>query len=183
LDESRIIARARAGDPAAERALYDAHVDRVYRLAHRMTGDAALAEDMTQEVFLRVFVKLEEFRGDAALSTWLHAITTRVVLNGLRKVRRLRDREIGLEAAPERPAPAEIDPELRRMLHRAIDELKEELRMVFVMHDAEGFKHAEIAGALDIPVGTSKNRLFRARREIRAGLARAGFDPAQENAS
>jgi RNA polymerase sigma-70 factor (ECF subfamily) len=183
LNESRVIARARAGDPDAERALFAAHVDRVYRLAFRMTGDADLAEDMTQETFLRAFAKLEEFRGDAALSTWLHAITTRVVLNGLRKVRRLRHRETDLEQMAEPPAPADDDPELRRLLHRIIDTLKDELRMVFVMHDVEGYKHTEIAAALAIPVGTSKNRLFRARREIRTELARAGLDLAREDAS
>lgn len=106
MGSNQLVAQARAGDPAAERALFEAHVDRVYRLAFRMTGDTDLAEDRTQETFRRAFAKLEEFRGDAALSTWLHAITTRVVLNGLRKVRRLRQRETALDAAGDRPAPA-----------------------------------------------------------------------------
>ena len=88
MDESQLIARVRAGDSAAERALYDAHVDRVYRLAFRLAGDDALAQDFTQETFIRAFDRLGSFRGEAAFSTWLHTITTTVVLNGLRKVKR-----------------------------------------------------------------------------------------------
>ena len=87
MDESQLLAKVRAGNPAAERALYDAHVDRVYRLAYRMTGDEALAQDFTQEAFIRAFSKLHTFRGDSALSTWMHTVTTSVVLNGLRKVK------------------------------------------------------------------------------------------------
>jgi RNA polymerase sigma-70 factor (ECF subfamily) len=181
--ERRLIARASRGDPSAERALYETHVDRVFRLAYRMTGDAELAEDLTQETFVRAFAKLTGFRGDAALATWLHSITTRVVLNALRKVRRLRERETDLDQVEEPPAAATEDHELRRLLHREIDALEDDLRLVFVMHDVEGFKHAEIAAALEIPAGTSKNRLFRARRAIRAGLARAGLDLAREDAS
>jgi RNA polymerase sigma-70 factor (ECF subfamily) len=189
MQERRLIAKVRTGDPKAERMLYDQHVDRVYRLAHRMTGDAALAEDLTQETFLRAFARLADFRGDAALATWIHAIAVRVVLNALRKVRRLRRYETDLaDDAGDRLATEPDDPELRRRLHRAIARLSDELRLVFVMHDVEGYKHTEIAAALAVPVGTSKNRLFRARRSIRAALAgdggaAAGRDVSQEGAS
>ncbi|HVM43934.1 MAG TPA: sigma-70 family RNA polymerase sigma factor, partial [Gemmatimonadales bacterium] len=88
--EAELIARARAGEPAAERALYEAHVDRVYRLAYRMAGDDDLARDFTQDTFIRAFERLHEFRGEAQFSTWLHPIAVTVVLNGLRKVKRLR---------------------------------------------------------------------------------------------
>src|SRR6266496_2524780 len=90
VDGRELIARVRAGDGLAERALYDAHVDRVFRLAYRLAGDDALARDFTQETFIRAFERLDTFRGDSALSTWLHAITTSVDLNGLRKVTRFR---------------------------------------------------------------------------------------------
>src|SRR3954462_6014249 len=89
--------RCRAGDPTAERALYDAHVDRVYRLAHRMAGDADLAADITQDTFIRAFEKLDQYRGDSALGTWLHTITMSVALNTLRKVSRFPSH--GLDAA------------------------------------------------------------------------------------
>src|SRR5207302_1989993 len=82
-----------------ERALYDAHVDRVYRLAYRLAGDDELAREFTQDTFVRAFDRLGAFRGEAKLSTWLHAIATSVVLNGLRKVKRFRQRETDLDEA------------------------------------------------------------------------------------
>jgi RNA polymerase sigma-70 factor (ECF subfamily) len=183
VSELQLIARARQGDPAAERAIYDTHVDRVFRLAYRMTGDQSLAEDLTQETFLKAFGSLAAFRGEAALSTWLHAIATRTVLSGLRKVRRLRDREADLEVLPELPAPPRRDAELRFLLDEAIDALPEDLRLVFLMHDVEGFKHHEIAAGLDTTTGTSKSRLHRARAALRDYLARYGIDLAEEDAS
>src|SRR6266513_6028561 len=99
VDESQLIARVRAGDGAAERALYDSHVDRVYRLAFRLAGDDELAREFTQDTFVRAFERLGTFRGEPKLSTWLHAIATSVVLNGLRKVKRLRQRETDLDEA------------------------------------------------------------------------------------
>src|SRR5258707_7480437 len=90
VDEHELIARVRAGEPAAERALYDAHVDRVYRLAYRLAGDDELARDFTQETFIRAFDRLDTFRGDSRVSTWLHAIATSVSVNGLRKTKRFR---------------------------------------------------------------------------------------------
>ena len=88
MSERELIERARKGDRAAEREIYDAHVDRVYRLAYRMCGRADLAEDFVQETFVKAFGALDKFRGDAALSTWLHSIATRGVLNGLRSAKR-----------------------------------------------------------------------------------------------
>ncbi|MFL5476460.1 MAG: RNA polymerase sigma factor, partial [Gemmatimonadales bacterium] len=71
MEERELISRVLAGDPSAERALYDAHVDRVFRLAYRMAGDMDRAQDYTQETFIRAFSRLQTFRGDASLSTWL----------------------------------------------------------------------------------------------------------------
>src|SRR3989442_5604077 len=100
VDERELIARVRAGDALAERALYDAHVDRVFRLAYRLAGDDSLAQDFTQETFIRAFERLDSFRGEAALSTWLYTIATTVTLNGLRKLKR-RGRELELDAAAD----------------------------------------------------------------------------------
>ena len=97
MSEQALIERARRGDPAAERCLYDAHVDRVFRLAYRMTGDDALARDLTQDTFLRAFSRLDGFRGDSAFGSWLHAIAVSVILNGLRRIKRIRGRERGCE--------------------------------------------------------------------------------------
>ena len=183
MTERQLINRASKGDAAAERVIYDTHVDRVFRMAYRMTGDEALAEDLTQETFLRAFGNLDRFRGDASLSTWLYAIGMRTVLSGLRKVRRLRERETDLETAPELPGRPRRDAELRLLLDEAIDALPEDMRVVFLMHDVEGFKHREIADGLGITDGTSKSRLHRARAWLRDYLARYGFEFTEEDAS
>jgi RNA polymerase sigma-70 factor (ECF subfamily) len=170
--EAELIARARAGEPAAERALYDAHVDRVYRLVYRLAGDADLARDFTQDVFVRAFERLHEFRGGSLFSTWLHAIGVSVALNGLRKVTRLRRRESSLEEGRDVAwSTRESEPDLKRRMADAIDALPEGYRTVFVMHDVEGYTHEEIGAALGIEAGTSKGQLSRARAKLRVALA------------
>jgi RNA polymerase sigma-70 factor, ECF subfamily len=172
LGERDLIAAALAGDPAAERQLYEAHVDRVYRLAYRMTGDDTLAQDCTQDTFVRVFDKLAEFRGEAALSTWIHSVATSVILNALRTVKRLRNREMPEDAGLDvGHTPHDGAPLLRQRLEEAIGGLPDKLRMVFTMHDVEGYTHEEIGSALGVPVGTSKAQLFRARARLREALA------------
>lgn len=170
--DRELVHKCLAGDPLAERALYDAHVERIYRLMHRMAGDADLASDFTQETFIRAFDRLEQFRGDSSLATWLHTIAVSVALNGMRKVKRIRGRTDNIDDAPDVAVhPAGYTADLKARLHGAIDALSEKLRPVFVMHDVEGFTHEEIAGTLCIPVGTSKARLFDARAKLRLALA------------
>jgi RNA polymerase sigma-70 factor (ECF subfamily) len=172
VDERQLISRVLARDPDAERALYDAHVDRVYRLAYRMTGDDALAQDCTQDAFVRVFDRLSEFRGESALGTWIHTIATSVVLNALRTVKRFRRRESPLDEASSVDGNArEAEPDLKRRLRDAIERLAPKYRMVFVMHDVEGYTHEEIGETLGMPSGTSKAQLFRARAQLREALA------------
>src|SRR5438552_13685718 len=137
-----LVARVLAGDTQAERELYDANVDRVYRLIHRMVGDSDLATDYTQDTFIRTFDRLTTFRGDSALSTWITAIAISVVYNGQRKVRRLRNREVELEQAdPVAVRERHADPDLKLKLNAAIDALPQGYRTVFLMHDVEGYTH------------------------------------------
>lgn len=172
LVDRQLVSRCLAGDSLAERALYDAHVERIYRLMHRMAGDGDLAADFTQETFIRAFERLEQFRGDSSLSTWLHTIAVSVALNGMRKVKRIRGRVDSIDDAPALAVePKGFTADLKAKLHAAIDALSEKLRPVFVMHDVEGYTHEEIAGTLGIPVGTSKARLFDARAKLRLALA------------
>jgi RNA polymerase sigma-70 factor (ECF subfamily) len=174
LTETQLIERTLDGDELAARALYDDNVDRVFRLCYRMAGDEELAKELTQEAFIRAFERLSQFRGDAALSTWLHSIAVSVALNGLRKRKRIRSRELDMEELPAAPVPARrrrADPDLKERLHQAIDGLPDIYRSVFVMHDVEGYTHDEIGVALGVATGTSKARLFRARRLLREDLA------------
>jgi RNA polymerase sigma-70 factor (ECF subfamily) len=175
VDERQLIERALAGDPVAERALYEQHVGRVYRMAWRMSGNETLAEDFTQEVFVRAFDRLADFRFGSRFSTWLHRITMTTVLNGLRRTQRIDEREPAREdLTPFDRGREDPDTTLRLSLHQAIDELNEGQRAVLVMHDLEGFTHAEIAGALEIEEGTSKARLSRARSRLREVLVASG---------
>jgi len=171
LTDLHLIERASDGDEHAFRALYDANVDRIYRLVYRMAGEEDLARDFTQEAFLRAYQKLGQFRGDAAFSTWLHSIAVSVALNGLRKVDRHRKRERSLEdAAPVAASRESVDPGVRERIEAAVEELPEIYRTVFLMHDLEGYGHAEIGEILGVAEGTSKARLSRARAKLREAL-------------
>jgi RNA polymerase sigma-70 factor (ECF subfamily) len=152
--------------------LYDAHVDRVFRLAYRLTGDEHEARELTQDAFIRAFQQLPKFRGDSALATWLYRVTVSVASNNRRRHRR-RDRETDLSAATDLATggPPEAEPDLRDRMTAAIDGLPEIYRTTFVMHDVEGYTHPEIAGALGVAEGTSKSRLFIARGMLRKTLA------------
>lgn len=170
-DESSLVARARDGDPAAQRALYEAHVDRVYRLAYRLSGSDEMAREFTQDAFVRAFDRLGDFRGDAAFGTWMHAVTTSVTLNGLKRQRRRDDREAPLDEALTVARKGGDDFLLRERLAQAVAALPEGCRTVFLMHDAEGYTHEEIAAALGVTAGTTKTQLSRARAKLRVALA------------
>lgn len=182
MEERQLISEILRGNAAAERQLYDAHVDRVYRLAFRLTGDAALAEDLTQDIFIRAFDRLKDYRGDGPFGGWLHRIATSVIFSGLRRRKRLREFESAQENLEDCCAAGPVsDPELKRKLNRAVASLDENHRLVFVMHDLEGFTHQEIAAAMDTPVGTAKARLSRARGRLREMLtANRGGDLSRE---
>jgi RNA polymerase sigma-70 factor (ECF subfamily) len=171
VNERQLIARVIAGDRLAGRALYDTHAPRVYSLAYRLSGDAEKAREFTQDTFIRAFSRLAQFRGDAAFSTWLHRITVTVVSNARRSEVRIA-REVALDEAStiEMSAP-EAEPDLRECIARAVQALSEVYRTTLVMHDIEGYTHAEIAEVLGVPEGTCKSRLSAARAQLRIALA------------
>jgi RNA polymerase sigma-70 factor (ECF subfamily) len=172
VSESQLVARVLNGDPAAQREMYESHVDRIYRLAYRLAGEDELARDFTQLTFIRAFERIGDFRGESSLATWLHTIGVSIALNGLRKVKTARKREAPIEAASSIGTTSrEAEPDLNARLNKAIDSLSEKYRTVFLMHDVEGFTHEEIGAALGIPAGTSKTRLFQGRAKLREALA------------
>lgn len=171
MDERQLVERVLRGEAAAERELYDAHVDRIYRLSYRLAGEEDLAQDCTQETFIRAFERLPTFRGESSLSTWLHSIAVSVALNAKRKVKRLDTRHVSLEGAFEVGArDRRAEPDLKERLRRAVDALPDGYRVVFVMHDIEGYTHEEIGATLGVQVGTSKAQLHRARAKLREAL-------------
>ena len=174
-----ILAKAQAGDHAAFAQLYSLHKRRVYSLCLRMLGNVAEAEDLTQESFLQLHRKIATFRGDSAFSTWLHRLTINVVLMHLRrKGLNLISLDEALDPSPEYgPARSFGAPDLRltgsidRMtLERAVENLPAGYRLIFVLHDIEGYEHNEIATLLDCSIGNSKSQLHKARMKLREAL-------------
>ncbi len=172
MDDTSLLARIRAGDSSAERALYDAHVERVWRLAYRMLGESDQAADCVQETFVKAFARLDGFRGDSSLGTWIGSIAITQALTMLRTRRRQAGRHEPIEAADELGTThREADPDLKEQLAAAIASLPEGYRTVFVLHDVEGYTHEEIGGMLGVETGTSKGQLSRARARLREKLA------------
>ncbi len=173
---------AQRGDDAAFALLYDAHAARVFALCVGLAGDRAMAAELVQDVFVRVWERLGSFRGECAFTTWLHRVAVNTALESERKGRRrslrvmiaadLRVERDGSQARlPDAPTKA-TDAGLAMDLEQAIGRLPAGARAVFVLHDIEGFQHAEIGERLGIAEGTSKAHLFRARRLLREMLDR-----------
>jgi RNA polymerase sigma-70 factor (ECF subfamily) len=178
-EEAEALARARAGDHQAFALLYSLHKRRIYSLCLRMVGNVAEAEDFTQEAFLQLHRKIATFRGDSAFSTWLHRLAVNVVLMQLRKkglslISLDEAMEPNSEEGPGRSFGA---PDLtlagtvdRLALERAVAELPAGYRLIFILHDVEGFEHNEIASMLDCSIGNSKSQLHKARLKLRDAL-------------
>ena len=170
-DPDLVVALRRDGQECAFRELYRRHTPRLYRLALRLLGgDAHAAEDVVQETWLRAVRGLGDFRGEAALYTWLHSIGLHVAQDALRKRRRGREEAWDETFDPPVPAPPLGD---RIDLERAIALLPDGYRTTLVLHDVEGMTHESIAALTGTSVGTSKSQLHRARRALRVLLAPA----------
>src|ERR1700742_1843590 len=182
ITEAEAIARAKEGDAECFEMLYGMHKRRVYSLTLRMTGNTAEAEDLTQEAFLQLYRKIGTFRGESAFSTWLHRLAVNVVLRQLRKKglpqvsleetlepsqddgprKDIGERDLILSGSIDRVA-----------LERAVENLPPGYRLVFVLHDVEGYEHNEIADMLSCSIGNSKSQLHKARMKLR-DLLRSG---------
>jgi RNA polymerase sigma-70 factor (ECF subfamily) len=174
-DEADWISRAQRADAKAFESLYRLHVDRVYGLCLRMTGNVAEAEDCTQEAFIQAWNKMDKFRGDSAFGTWIHRIAVNAVLGRMRKSKRERDR---IQLASEEvlsPASINDDGELRD-LSDAVNRLPEGARHVFVLYGVYGYSHEEAGNMLGIAAGTSKAQLHWARRLLAQQLEQQGFE-------
>ncbi len=174
-DEADWIVRAQRSDARAFESLYRMHIDKVYGLCLRMTGNVSEAEDCAQEAFIQAWNKLDRFRGDSAFSTWLHRIAVNSVLGRMRKSKREQDRiKLAGEAAVS-PASVADTGDLRD-LSDAVDKLPEGARHVFVLYAVYGYSHDEAGNMLGIAPGTSKAQLHRARRLLAQQLEKEGFE-------
>jgi RNA polymerase sigma-70 factor (ECF subfamily) len=163
------VALAAGGDSSAFERLYRTHVARIHSLTRRMLGTHD-ADEVTQDIFVRTWQKLGQFRGESAFSTWLHRLAVNVVIERRRSFavqrERIADDPAALELITVAPARADLTVDFEH----AIEQLPPGAREIFVLHDVEGYKHREIAAMLDITSGTSKRQLHRARMLLRKHL-------------
>ena len=176
-DEIQLVARCRAGELGAFEELYRQHSGRLFSLAVRMLGNPADAEDQLQEIFLSAHRKLESFRGESALGTWLYRLGMNQLLDYVRSraartaqlTDGLDDATLLADAGGHRLADRAID---RIDLERALAELPDGCRAAFVLHDVEGLEHKEVSEVLGIAEGTSKSQVHKARLRLRGLLRR-----------
>lgn len=169
--DAALVDRCRRGELDAFEELYRQHATRLYNLAFRMLGNAADAEDAVQDTFLVAHRRLESFRGDSALGTWLYRLAVNQCLDRLRsrssRDLRATDSIDEPDRAWQQPAARADRPVERLDLQHAIAKLPEGSRSVFVLHDIEGLEHREIGDVLGISEGTSKSQLHKARMRLR----------------
>lgn len=175
-NEAEAIEKAKQGDAIAFQALYDRHKRRVYSLCLRMTANTAEAEDLAQEAFLQLYRKIGTFRGESAFSTWLHRLSVNVVLMHLRKkslpvVSLEETTQPGEDDTPKKDFGADdlaLSGSIDRLhLRRAVESLPPGYRMIFLLHDVEGYEHNEIAKIVGCSIGNSKSQLHKARMKLR----------------
>jgi RNA polymerase sigma-70 factor (ECF subfamily) len=164
------VALAAAGDGSAFERIYRTHVARIHSLTRRMLGSHE-ADEVTQDIFVRTWQKLGQFRGDSQFSTWLHRLAVNVVIERRRSFAIQRERMTDDPAALDLVTVAPARADLTVDFEAAIEQLPPGARAIFVLHDVEGYKHREIAAMLDITSGTSKRQLHRARMLMRRFLS------------
>lgn len=172
-----LVERCRAGDEEACEALVRQYQERVFALISRMTGDPDRVEDIAQEVFLKAFRSLKSFRGGSRFYTWLYRITVNTVLNTMRSQGRQQETSLDALGGLEVQADADMEPaevtarlELARRVREAIDQLEEPYRVIIYLRELEDLSYEEIAEVVELPVGTVKSRLFRARQHLKGLL-------------
>ena len=160
------------GATAAIGDLYNRHSRRVYSICLRMTGNAADAEDLTQEIFIHLLRKIGSFRGESQFTTWLHRLAVNHVLMYFRRVKARKERmakdiEAELPSLKKREPSARLQVVDRIALDAALPQVAPARRLIFVLHDVEGYSHEEIAKMLGLKIGTSKSQLHKARLKLR----------------
>ena len=176
VDDSADVALAASGDRRAFERLYRTHVNRVFSLCTRMCGSRTRGEELTQDVFVRAWEKLPQFRGDAQFSTWIHRVAVNIVLTDRKNEARNRKRMVEDESeSGETPLQrASVTPGYgdRMDITAAMETLPRGAKQIFILHDIEGYKHEEIAEMCGITAGGSKAQLHRARLLLREALTR-----------
>ena len=167
--DAELLAACQRQEVRAFEQLYRLHGPRLKSIAYHIAGNRQDAEDAVQETFLKLYRAIHGFQGHSSLGTWL----CRIVINVCYDQSRKRQRETQLEEAPTPARERPSGPPLRAALESALRRINPRHRMVFLLFEVEGLKHAEIASVLEIPEGTSKAWLFEARKELQKLLGEA----------
>jgi RNA polymerase sigma-70 factor, ECF subfamily len=162
--DDELVEGCKRGNLRAYERLYELHAGRMKSLAFHLLGSRADAEDAVQETFLKIYRAVRGFEGQSALSTWVYRILINCCYDAMRKQQRLAEKPAAKEAATESKLPLKI------ALERALAQLNERQRIVFLMFEVEGLRHSEIAGILEVPEGTCRSWLFEAKRELKRML-------------
>lgn len=169
-DDAVLIARCTSGDQRAFQSLYEKHIGRVYAICVRLCNDKDEASDIAQDVFIQVWKKLKDYRGDSAFSTWLYRVATNITISHLRKRKPFWARHIDWSDASSEEEMRVDSGHFEHNLDKDIAGLPEQARLVFVLFAIEGYRHEEIAKMMKIAVGTSKAQYHRARKILREKL-------------
>nr|WP_232367646.1 RNA polymerase sigma factor [Alteromonas pelagimontana] len=164
-----LIQAAQLGDKHAYRSLYEQYVGRVYALCYRLTGDRSLAEDATQEVFIQLWRKLDNYNQQSKFTTWLHSVTANVTISYMRRQKGWFKRIFSIDDNPvehEETSASSDSVDLESLILR----LPERARMVFVLHAIEGYRHEDIAQMLNMAVGSSKAQFHRAKQLMKSWM-------------
>lgn len=172
--DADVLVGCRAGERDAQRRLYELCHRQVYGLMVRMVG-AQDAADATQQVFMQLFRKIDQFAGQSKFQTWLYRLATNEALQLLRKGKRWKHQPLAEEPVSHRPDMTQRN-EQKEMLETALARLDPELRAVFVLREVEGLSYREIAAATDIPEGTVGSRMNRARHQLQQHLSDLGWE-------
>lgn len=179
-DDAKLIARSLAGEPAAFGQLVVRYQDRLYNALVRVLGSAEDARDVAQDAFVQAFLKLDTFRGTAAFYTWLYRIAFNLAMSHARRSRPTRSLDAAKDGCGNEPVDGQPTPEAElvgeervKLVHRALGELSAEYRQIIVLRELEGCRYEQIAEILELPIGTVRSRLFRARLALRDQLAPA----------
>jgi RNA polymerase sigma-70 factor (ECF subfamily) len=164
LDDVALVRRVQRGDLEAFEPLYRRHAGRTYALCLRLTGDGVVAAERVQDVFVRVWERIRSYRGDSAFTSWLHRLTVNVVLQDMRSTRR-RESRVMLDDTAIAETPA-VRSDERMDLDTALLRLPPGARIVFVLHEIEGYSHDEIASLLGLASGTVRAQLWKARQML-----------------
>ncbi|MBI1227044.1 MAG: sigma-70 family RNA polymerase sigma factor [Bacteroidetes bacterium] len=173
ISEIELVQLCRNGDEQAQRQLYSRYVGAMFHTVLRLTANREDAEDLTQEVFIKVFEKLDSFRGESTVGAWIKRVAVNTTLNFLRQANRLK-----MVAVESQNLPPEAEPEVDetawandiRRIHEAMGELPDGCRLVFNLHLLEGYRHQDVAQMLGITESTSKTQYMRAKRILREKL-------------